>query len=32
MNSARFLTVHEFFAWLAKELPALMQRWETERG
>lgn len=30
-RSARLRDMHDFFAWLARELPALMDRWETER-
>ncbi|MDN3241393.1 GbsR/MarR family transcriptional regulator [Glycomyces tritici] len=31
-RSERLRDMHEFFSWLAKELPALMDRWETERA
>lgn len=28
----RLQTMHDFYAWLAKEMPKLWERWEEERG
>ncbi|WP_205328315.1 GbsR/MarR family transcriptional regulator [Glycomyces sp. YM15] len=30
-RSGRLRDMHDFFSWLAAELPALMERWDTER-
>ncbi|MER7455074.1 hypothetical protein ABTW96_32845 [Nocardia beijingensis] len=31
-DAARVRDMHEFFVWMGKELPALLNRWDAGRG